>query len=743
MAQKPLIAVESAVESASTVRKDAITATPSQVAGHAATQLLNESPGATWRTATDNPDDCQALVPLDETRHVGAIQGVGHNLRRHGCWATAVGTTERPAVRPVWSTDGVDDTASTGVAISDSADITICGVLRLPPQPIGLETAFARLFQIENGAAGRRAMLRIRSGAVGSPYQLDLIWDNYGTFAQSIFSVYPAGQWLRFALVHDDSANSVKVWINGVLEDTITTLTSWSDTGDTRLRLSSSGVALYAAAEWASFAIYGLTLSDADAAAWTGDTMDGDEYGLVWGCNFADGSGSTATDVTGTSDLTLTGGTWLSRWSPYAAYSLDTTVWGPWSSRQGVVTATTTDIASPVISTAPRSITQAFVVTWPEDAPRPATGIGPYAGPTAATAEMSFEFLSSGLVRVRSLRGGDFTVTSTTDLRDGAPHFVRAVLDGNLKTLTLYIGAPGTAEASEGTPATVGAYDALASCKAGIGNGSTSQPGLTISDLRVYSRVLLEADDPLSEDAPAWRSDEVWAHVRFDGQVVDGADTSRTYSGTSGLTYRWIDRSDAHGGLERADRRRNTSTEDPFASYPHRLLARLSADVEADEVAIRMDDRGHAGDATNGYLKLASLYAAATLRPGDTSGLLLDGRRISTHPLPVGTTQYGGRHLSEGARQPDGAKVTLQVLSDRAGHTAPTPSLHEVMARLYGHPRALLKLRAIWLEAPAGLAQHRWIEYVVVGNLEGDELARQAANTVMDLFEIDIRGVAD
>ena len=156
-----------------------------------------------------------------------------------------------------------------------------------------------------------------------------------------------------------------------------------------------------------------------------------------------------------------------------------------------------------------------------------------------------------------------------------------------------------------------------------------------------------------------------------------------------------------------------------------------------------MDDRGHSGDATDGYLKLASLHPAATLRPGVTTGLKLDGRRFSTTPLPVAATKYGGRHLAEGVRQPDGAKVTLEVKSDRAGHTAPSPSLHEIMSRLYGHPRALLRLRAIWFEVPDDLPQHRWVENVVVGNLQDDELAREVANTVLDHFQIDIQGVSD
>ena len=536
MAQKPLIAVESAAGSATTVRKDAITASPNAVTGHSATQLLNESPGASWRTATDNPSDTAALLPLDETRLVGAIHGVGHNLGRHACWRTAVGTTERPAVRATWSSDGVDDHGSTTESIPDTADLTVCCAVRFPPQPVGLESSAGRILTLRNAAGGNRIRLFWEAGTAGSPYTFTTRMDNFGTFTDLGTTQVATGDWVRLAVVYDNTAGTVTIFWNGTEIGNASVTTAWVDNGNVALYVSASQVpGGFVAAEWASIVIYNSALSDADAMAWTGDIVTGDEPDIAWASNFSDGTGSTVTDATGTANLSISGGAWVSRWSPYAAYSLDTTVWGPWCSRQGLVTTASTDLASPVISAAPRHITQAFTFVWPVDSPQTATGIGPYVGPSASTADLSWEFLTDGTLRVRSLRGGDFTVTSTTNLRDGLIHYARAVLDGDAETLTLYIGSPGSAEASEGTPASVGSYDGLVSSSAGIGNGSTTQAGITISDLRTYSCVILEADDSLGEDAPAWRRDSMWAHVRFDGQIVDGVDTSRVYTGTGGL----------------------------------------------------------------------------------------------------------------------------------------------------------------------------------------------------------------
>lgn len=722
-----------------TVRKDYTTATPGTVTGKPGGNLVLEPVGATTAFASAAPEDNGVLVRLGDIRLAGAAAVLGHNLGPHDCWRLAAGTDERPAQRPVWTTDGVDDRASTSEAIPDAADLTILAAMRLPPQGVSQETAECSLIRLRTAAAGDRARLTLRSGTVGTPYALKLRFPNFSGTVEINQTIYAEGDWVRVGIryIDDVGGGIFSLWWNGVKLAENTASAAWADNGDTALYLASSPTpSEFAAVEWMAVAIYAEDLSDAAMAAWTGDIMEGNEVHLAFGCNFTAGTGAVGTDVTGNANLTLTGGTWAQRVSPYALHSEDRAAWGPWSSRQGVKLATTTAIASPAISAAPRSVTLAFSFQWPADSPEVSSAAGPFVGPAWSTALLRAEFTPTGSVLIRSQRGAAVTVTSSTNCKDGIVRHVRAVMDGHAKTLTLYIAAAGSVEVSEGTPQTIGAHATLASCKLGVGDGSTTQPGVIISDVRAYSRVALEADAPMGSDAAAWQLTSMWAHIRLDGQVVDGVDVTRTYTGTSGLTYQRMYRTDDHGALEAADARRHASGDDPYRSYPRRLLADFGSNLAISELYLQVDRRDGDGDATDGYAELGTLYAPYTVRPPD--GLLTDGRRQPSVSVPATRTPLGAVYSAEGYAAD---AVSVEVIR-HAGRVTPVPTTvtaEEVEREVFALPDWASRLRGVWLDP--GVDAHRFVEQVGVGYLSGNTSSREVRDVAFDRWQIEIIGV--
>lgn len=743
----PILCIENA-STGGTVRKNYGTATPSQVTGHPASALTEEPQGSSWRTATDNPADCTALVRFERDRSVGTFHGTNHNLGRHGCWRTVL--DDEYAIRPVWETDGVSDKGQTTAAIPTSASVTLVIRLWLLTQTSSHNTTQLRLLEVANGS-GSRFELFLRQGDVATPWIIYGRVSNWGASTQTSFSsVTPNGQYLDLGVRYDNSTQLFEVLSGTTVIASTTATTAWSDNGAERLTIGCSDAgAQFTRIVWQDIQYWAEALPDATLAAYNARVLDGTEKNLSGSWHFLEGTGTSVADSTGTATMTLTGGTWSERANPAPSHSIDTTAWGPWTSRQALELKPGISAKSPIISTTPRSFTLAATIHWPADAALVDGGIVAWLGPSEANAELMLETTSSGEIRARSKRGGPVTITSTSALNDGNVHYVRAVLDGYEQGtgptaakshLEFYVGAPGTAEASQGAAVECDAFATLADSRLGVGDSTaTTEATVRVSDVRAYDRVILEADDSMSSDAPAWRTG-AWAMVRLDGAVVDGVDTSRTYTTTGSLSYTRIRRTDAHGGLEAGEDLLAESTADPFAGYSHHLLADIGQDVTASEALIQLDDRGHAGDATDGYLELTSAYIAATIRPlsSEHSGIEISGQRRPARAAVGARTSLGGISSGEGFRAA-GWAGQLKVLTNRMGHTAPSTTVAEIDTRMFRRPAARTLLVAIWLDPT--VAQHRLVENVVVGYIQGESSPLATIGDVFDAFPLEIVGV--
>lgn len=121
-------------------------------------------------------------------------------------------------------------------------------------------------------------------------------------------------EWNYIAVTFDSTANEAKLYVNGVLKDTITTSGSL-EAGDGYLSLGHATATIYGTNRYSEIRLWNETKTDEDIE-WiynkprdTGGTVD---TALTNYWQFTDGTGTAVTDVIGGNDITLsTGAEWL------------------------------------------------------------------------------------------------------------------------------------------------------------------------------------------------------------------------------------------------------------------------------------------------------------------------------------------------------------------------------------------------------------------------------------------------
>lgn len=708
MSTSPIIGIESVMTEPALAITKGYTGTPDQASGYAATNLADESPATEWRSTDTDPDSSRLVVRWGRKRYLRSIAGWEHNLERHAVWRWTA--DDEWAMKPVVITDGAAAKIATSAAIPATANVTFFLRFRAISQAVGNNTTNAVIFSLAN-ASGVRFRALWLAGSSGTPYRLALQvfnWSSVVTLAPST-PVYPMGQWIDLGVRYRDSDKAVELWLDGAVAATGTASAVWPNNGDEALTIgvSSTGSTEWSRLEVADARYYSRYYSTAEMAEYRASGLSGSERALIGGWLMTEGAGTTAADVTGVADATITSGSWGERVRHDPRWSTGTLeAWSQWRRRPAMLIGSNVFATSPSLGNAPRSITLSGLIRID---PTHATGLqyAVWFGPTSSDAEVSLIVTSGGALRASSQRraAGALTIDSGV-VNDGTVRRWRIVLDGINAALSFYLAADGAAsESLVGTASGLDAFATLASCALGIGVSSGGAVSL-VSDVRLYREIVLEADDPLTKDVAV--TPHTLAKVPLDESVYDAVDLSRVYtvSSSPAPTYEDIEQT-ASRILPAADEQRIDSAADPWARYQRLLVAHNDAAVEVVEGYLEIWDPGN-GD---GYIRLAVLLPQDGFQP-------LRGRGWNSERRPVlraSSRSRDGLVFRERGYQYDALAITLpSLLTDgSAANIADTDAseVEELLARLGRYDRE----RLVTLIASPWVAQHRLVENAVVG----------------------------
>lgn len=733
MADNSCIGIENAINSATVFRENYTTSTPSQQTGWEASNLADEALDLTWRGATADVAYTTLLARFDETRRVGILAGLGHNLSPSATWRMTLDSSF--AQRPTIITDGVDDTAISAEAIPGSADVTLIFFMRLKHQPVTHETSQLVPLVIAN-TAGIRFRVVLRAGSVANPFQLQLQCFNWSTVATSTTTITGDGVWRTWAIRYRDSDQRMDLLVDGAQVATLTASAAWPNNGPERLYagVSSTGGS-FAATEWLQAAYYGRYMSDAEIAAYRGDELDGSERDLLEGWNVTEGSGGTVAGVKGVADIALTGTTWGSAVNPWPTASTGMLeAIGQWYSRQALRISEGTRAVSTSFGSAPRDITVSFLLQVDDDHPYGATDPSIVIfGPSVANAELDFQLGSGRVLTLKSNRGTPDTV-STSALTAGAVHRVRGVLksvNSTTSNLSLYVGSGTAAEALVGT-VQVGPYDAVAACLLRLGTSlaGTDNSQCILGPVRVFGAVRLEADDDLL--GPCDKSDPALIEcLRLDGDIITDLVGGPTYT-TASVTYEKI----LNPNVTRSAPGRE-GLGYPYTSGREQIEAELldfvrDADVEVSEIYLEIWDRSNA----DGYVELGALCAWATVR---TEWNRIAGAERSWRPRRAPRTDVDGIPYLEDTWEALIGRMQLRYLNI-------IDEQDEVLRRVLRARRDKLVCMVLEPTRLVGstlepLPQHLLVDHCVVGTLSAStDTVKEGDDRFVEL-DIEVEGV--
>lgn len=704
----PLIGIESVMGESALALTKGYSGAVDQAAGYEATYLADESPANEWRTTDTDRDSSRVLVRWGRKRYLRTVAGWEHNLGRHALWRWTA--DDDYAIRPALLTDGIDDYA-VATGITPSANISIFGRIRALAQPVANETVSLVLLHMGDAGVGIRVRFFWRAGNLSSPWQLNIQVDNYGVFSGAITSIIPDGKMHDLVFRYRNSDKRWEFWWDGVMVSSGTSTTPWVSAGNERLFIGALQTpGSYARAEWQDLRLMLAYVSDADIAAYRARIQSGTEKSLGASWHFLEGTGSSVASSTGSSNLAITGGAWVTRVNRAPRWSSGVQgAWGQWRRRQALRLRPGVYVRSPVLGNAARSITISFLLRIATDDNLVNNGAVVWYGPSRTDAEVIVQLSgTAGNILVSTFRGGPIS-TSSAFVADGVLRRVRAVLDGHARTISLYLAKDGeTTETLISAVGGVAAYGTLANCRLEIGDSTAlAEATCYVSDVRIYSGVRLEVDDSLTQDV-APTDPEMVAQLRLSGGVNDVVDPSRVYTESSAPapTYDEISQT-ATRVLPAADERRVNSGDDPYSREQALLVTLAPAAVEAVEGYLEIWDP----DNSDGYVRLAVLLPQDAFQPLLGRGWGLD-RRASRRP--VRRTVDGLVYRERGY---DTDALVLRLPSVRtdgdADDVADTDASEadELLARLRRNPRE----RLVTVIGSPWVAQHRLAAHTVVG----------------------------
>jgi hypothetical protein len=741
------LGIENAVNSATTFRRNYTTPTPSQQTGYEATYLRDQHLGKRWRGATADVRYTPLLARFDDVYRVGASGGLGHNLSPSATWRATLGTTGvRPAVRPAWVADGVDDYGISGETLATTTDLSLLAYLYVPPPGASHESGGATpaILELKNAASGIRMRLSIRTAdATGVEFFLDALTFNFDgvsfTAARSL-SRLEFGRRYLIGYRYRASDDRCELWLDGVFQSFSTaTRTVTGTEGDVSIEISRGGAgAVFTPARWRDIGLWDSYLSDAKMAADAPEILDGDERGLVDGIQFTEGTGGSAVSVKGTTTIALTGGLWANLANPSPVYTTGVLeAIGQWYRRQALRIATGTSFIGPSLGTATRDVTLSFLLDLPDDFISDTDEEILIYGSSTANAEISFSLDSSGRIVLTSNRGTPDSVTSASVRGLGVVR-VRAILesiDNTQSDLSLYLGTGADAESLVGT-VQVGPYDAAASCliAAGDANLGSANSHARISDVRLFGAVRLESGTAITDNllSPCNLSDpSLIESIRLDGDVESDADDSRSYT-TASVTYESIDNPNV---TRPAPGREGLGY--PYTSGRGQIEAELldfvaNADVEVSEIFLEIWDRKNA----DGYVSLGTLCCWATFRPDENR---VTGSERTWKMRKAMRTDVGGIPYLEDAYEAPVGKISLKYLDI-------IDEQDEVYRRVLRARRDKLVLlatepRRLEGQTKTATPQHLFVDYFVAGTLTPTTETIKEGNERHVEIDLEVEGV--
>lgn len=675
---KLVLGIENALDGA-TVRKSYLTATPSQQAGYAATQSLDEALGLPYRAAAADAKYTPVLYRLSESRQVGAFAGLAHNMTATGSWRMTIAEEGGFAVRPIWTTNGTSDSATTGASITRSADLTILvrGVV-LPPWPAAASFGGAPIIILRD--ATTEVQIGWRGEAISNPLGLFARVKHNSVIVALVFGAAPfvgRGQIADLAVRYRDSDQSVSLWAGGVEIGSGTATVAYVAGGAQTLDLGIIGATRTQFA-YQNVALYDAALSDDTIAGYRHLVLDGDEKDVLAAYHFLEGTGTTVADSVGAADLTLTGGTWgeVANLGETATPVYDAV--GQWVRRDALRLKEAVEVTSPAFgvgasSNAASDLTLACILRVDPSHATTTSGTGRNAvtyGASLADPEIMIA-VDDGELVVRSARGGPAEVNLGA-IDDGVVRRVRAVLyavDSTTSTLDVYLASGDAAEALADT-FNVGPYDALATCKLFLGAPASNAHAI-VSEVRLWGSRAYEIDDNASlVDPPDLSSLTLLEVLRLDGEVVSEVDPTRSYTVT-GATYEPLNNpriTRPTAGRDGLGVTRAGGTQDQIA----RLLDVLASDVVADEIFLELWDRKQTAG-----IELGAVVAWSTWRPA--THRVFGAPR--SHARPSLKRSTSGSAYLEAGHSSDAVSMTLGYVDNSFSAKAETDELIGRVAR--------------------------------------------------------------
>lgn len=206
--------------------------------------------------------------------------------------------------------DGIDDRILSAANPFDpsTTDFTLEAWVRPDTAPVGDQAVISMM---DGTGTGRTLLALTTTGATGP--NLLTIFSFLGGGATLGFANLPLNFWLHVAMVHDNTANTVSLYVGGVLIVTGTGVAAESATGPLFIGCNKLATAQFFNGMIDEVRVWNDKRTAAELFDNMGVRMTGSESNLVMYWRLDEGSGTTANDATASNnDGTISGATWTS-----------------------------------------------------------------------------------------------------------------------------------------------------------------------------------------------------------------------------------------------------------------------------------------------------------------------------------------------------------------------------------------------------------------------------------------------